>query len=294
MVMYAPKFTWLSTQRRNLWYHLGRNMEQFDDVRNILRNPDYKGTELGITENSINTTCLEKNQLNVSFIITEGASSDFKDGIDVRKVFDFIESLNETFWSTGVSLNVKIHHVTRVENPYKAMYHLYRWVVKQNKRHINYDIQTFNFDNIKPADVSRKMVCKIVTSCRSKRSFRPIIDKLCEDKRVCFNINISLNERELLRVIEEKALKSNQLKNAVFDDKMINIIITDANDDSNPAFTALKTQEAVKIHVVDNEKFIPSMTDNDVIQTPRTDFTSKQFNGLFFELLNEEVERLNV
>uniref|UniRef100_A0A7M5WQK1 Cnidarian restricted protein n=1 Tax=Clytia hemisphaerica TaxID=252671 RepID=A0A7M5WQK1_9CNID len=47
MVMYAPNFTWLSTQRRNLWYHLGRHMEQFDDVRNILRNPDYKGTELG-------------------------------------------------------------------------------------------------------------------------------------------------------------------------------------------------------------------------------------------------------
>ena len=72
MVMYTPNFTWLSTQRRNLWYHLGRQMDQFGDIRNLLRNPDYKGSELKITGNSINTTCLAKDHLNITFIITEG------------------------------------------------------------------------------------------------------------------------------------------------------------------------------------------------------------------------------
>ena len=49
-VMFAPQFDWLPFHR-NLCYNLGRQIEQYNDIRNMLRNPNYAGTELFVHRN---------------------------------------------------------------------------------------------------------------------------------------------------------------------------------------------------------------------------------------------------
>ena len=211
-------------------------------------------------------------------------------------MFNFIETLSGRLELAGVSFSVKIHHISQTtdsgatdRSDYKMMFYSYRWFLSP-KRHVTYYFQNINFDEIErkyywDTVETSEVTCSVICSKRKKRGCEKgaFCDKRKEERRKA----LEKASRERLRKIK---LKLNRLEKSVFDNKSINIFLTDIPDDSNPAYTVFKTKEGVKIHVVD-EEIIPHLTDEDIIRTPRTDFTSTLFFDLFFGLFNKEVTR---
>ena len=132
-MLFAPQFDWLPLHR-NIWYNLGRQMEQFDDIRNVLRNPDYKGTELFVNRNQ---NCLLGKQKPILIWIGEDTQR-----INIWKIRKFLSLLG---WQLSVG-RIQIVHIHQ-EIMFGVMKSWYNWFMLKND--ISYSSHYFGDNTFK-------------------------------------------------------------------------------------------------------------------------------------------------
>ena len=271
-LLFAPQFDWLPVHR-NLWYYLGRQMEQFNDIRNMLRNPDYIGTEL-FNENLENIRCRKERPVTLSFVITEGAYHDFQNGINHFKLFQLMKILRAVFVKKSVNLSLKITLLHQYRESY--IYRFYNWFFGQNQIPYNFDI--FNLDQLMDeyeTIMIRERGCR-AAGCR------------CE---TCYDITPPIPPAALKK-LEEKKLKEITLVRDMVNKDSINVHVTDELGKKTSAYSLLEKKNCVKILTVDQNVEPSTNNTGGFIRTHRTDFTSNKFLNLFFTQFKREVDRI--
>ena len=145
------QFDWLPMNRL-VWYYTAFLLDQFENVKDLLRNPSYdRGLVIAKSmANSIDTSCLLSRQK-----ITVWALDSTYQRVDFMKLMDLLSIVREILGEEKITLDIKIMHYS--VDIQRARTDFYYWLC--NKRNVSYQALDFSTsDRIDAIDLTFTML----------------------------------------------------------------------------------------------------------------------------------------